>query len=214
MDVCPRRGRERELRRNRALRLDHPAIRLDDSNIIRRHPESREAAHQFRCRNHLVGQIVDPGAAQRSLDQRAIGRTDLGDAGHMQKLAPRRSFELTPEAVGVPQQRHVGGMLEVPEPNDARAAMGGAAVVTGSMALDPQHPLASACQVLRRCAPHRAEAADHDIEMRHNVGLDIRCANRTYCDDAFAAGKGLPARMGEAGPCRPRVRRVSCRRGD
>ena len=143
-DVCPGRGRERKLRRNRALCLEHAAIRLEDGDIIRRHSESREAAHQFRCGDHLVGQIVDPGAAQRSLDQHAIGRADLGDAGHMQKLTPRRSFEVTPEAVGVPQQRHVRGMLEVPEPNDARVAMGRAAVMTGSIALDSQHPLASA----------------------------------------------------------------------
>src|SRR5262249_1453057 len=122
---------------------------------------------------------------------------------------PRRSFELTPEAVGVPQQRHVRGMLEVPEPNDARAAMRGAAVMTGSIALDPQHPLASARQVVRRRAPHGAEAADHDIKMRHNVGLAILSANRSYCDDACSTVKGLRARRAKAGPCGPRLRRVS-----
>src|SRR5262249_32961058 len=124
----------------------------------------------------------------------------------MQKLTPRRSFELTPEAVGVPQQRRVGGMLEVPEPNDARTAMRGAAVMTGSIALDPQHPLASARQVVRCRAPHGAEAADHDIKMRHNVGLAILCANRSYCDGACSTVKGLRAPPAVW----PRLRRGSC----
>ena len=43
-------------------------------------------------------------------------------------------------------------MLEIAEPNDAREPMGGAAVVAGLIALDPQHTLASARQVLKRRA--------------------------------------------------------------
>jgi len=58
------------------------------------------------------------------------------------------------------------------------------AVSTRSVGLDPQHPLAPARQVLGRRTPHRAETAGHDIEMRRNVGLAIRRANRTYCDDS------------------------------
>ncbi len=58
-------------------------------------------------------------------------------------------------------------MLEIAEPNDACAPMGGAAVVARSIALDAQHPLASARQVLHRGAAHRAQAAHDDVEMAH-----------------------------------------------
>src|SRR5262249_220196 len=82
------------------------------------------------------------------------------------------------------------------------AAMRGAAVMTGSIALDPQHPLASARQVVRRRAPHGADAADHDIKMRHNVGLAILSANRSYCDDACSTVKAFRARIAAGRPLR------------
>ena len=78
------------------------------------------------------------GAAQRSRDQGALGRPDLGNAGDVEKLLPARLFELAPESVGVPQQRDIGRMFEIAEPNDARQPMGGAAVVPGLMALEAQ----------------------------------------------------------------------------
>jgi len=75
--------------------------------------------------------------------------------------------------------------------------------MTGKIALDPQHPLASARQVMRRRGPHGAEAADHDIKMRHNVGLAILSVNRSYCDDARSTVKGLRAWLDEGRPLRP-----------
>src|SRR5438132_2572991 len=107
------------------------------------------------------------GAGQRSRDKGALGRPDLGNAGDVEKLLPARLFELAPESVGVPQQRDIGRMLEIAEPNDARQPMGGAAVVPGLMTLEAQHALASARQVRKRRASHRAQAAHGDIEMAH-----------------------------------------------
>src|SRR5262249_5297286 len=166
--------RERELRCNRGLDFENSAIRLDDGDIVRRHPEGREAAHQFRRCKHLVAQVVEMGAGERSSHQTAIGRPDLRDAGDMKKLSSDCSFEFMPQFISVAQQGDIGGMFEVSESNDARQAVGGATVVAWRVTLQPQHALASARHMLERRAPHRAQAADHHIEMSHTVGPAIR----------------------------------------
>src|SRR6266516_3093137 len=58
-------------------------------------------------------------------------------------------------------------MLEITQAEDARAAMRGAAVVAGRVAVEPQHPLAPAYQMKERRGPHRAKTADHDVEIGH-----------------------------------------------
>jgi hypothetical protein len=104
--------------------LENPAIRLKHGEVVRRHPEEREAAHQFRCCEHLVAQTVDLGAGQRSLDQCAVGRPDLRDAGGVEERSPSGFFELMPQCIRAPEQWDVGWMLEIPKSNDASRAMG------------------------------------------------------------------------------------------
>jgi hypothetical protein len=124
MDFRPRLGSKRELRRNARLSFENPAIRLNHGDVIRRHPEGGEAAHQFRCREHLVAQTVDLGAGQRSLDQGAVRRPDLHDTGDVEECSRGGCFKLTPQFISVPQQRDVGRMLEISKSNDACRAMG------------------------------------------------------------------------------------------
>jgi hypothetical protein len=109
----------------------------------------------------------------------------------MEKLSPRRALELTPQLVSMAQQRDVGGMLEIPKSNDAGQAMGGAAVVTGGVPLKPQHALASARQMLERRAPHRAQAADDNIEMSHSVG-PASCFSTVAIAVSIAMARDLP----------------------
>ena len=49
------------------------------------------------------------------------------------------------------------------------------------MALEPQHALAPACQVMERRAPHGPEAADDDIEMGHSPRLSQLRATPLSC---------------------------------
>lgn len=103
-------------------------------------------------------------------------------------------------------------MFEVSKSNDARQAMGGATVVTWRVTLQPEHPLASARQMLERRAPHRAQAADHHIEMSHTVGPAIRFSNSSECGCAFATAKELPPQIkSEAGLRRNCCAAVVCR---
>jgi hypothetical protein len=46
-----------------------------------------------------------------------------------------------------------------------------------------------------RCASHRAEAADHHIEMSHTVGPAIRFSNSSEGGCAFATAKELPPQI-------------------
>ena len=97
----------------------------------------------------------------------AVGRADLGDAGDVQQLAAASRLKLAPQLIGAAQQRHVGRMLEIAEPDDAGFAVRGAAVVARREALDAEHARAAPRQLRQRRAAHRAEA-DHDhVELRH-----------------------------------------------
>ena len=49
------------------------------------------------------------------------------------------------------------------------------------MALEPQHALAPACQVMKCRAPHGPEAADDDIENGHSPRLSLLRATPLSC---------------------------------
>ena len=125
-----------------------------------------------------MAQAVKAGRRQRSRHQGAVGRTDLGDAGGMKERLPGLDLEFPPQRVGAPQQRDVGRVLEIAQANDPGAAVRGAAVVAGRVAIEPEHALAAPRQCMDGRAPHDAETADDDIEMGHSlksVSLTISC---------------------------------------
>src|SRR5258705_10232969 len=87
----------------------------------------------------------------------------------MEELPPRRLLQLAPQRVGALYQRHVGRMLEIGEPDDARCAMRGTAVVAGREPFDAQDALAAACKPMERGAAHHAKPDHDDVEMAHAV---------------------------------------------
>jgi len=90
-----------------------------------------------------MAQAVKAGRRQRSRHQGAVGQTDLGDAGGVKERLPGRDLEFPPQRVGAPQQRDIGRVLEIAQANDPGAAMRGAAVVAGRVAIEPEHALAA-----------------------------------------------------------------------
>jgi hypothetical protein len=105
---------------DRRLGFEKPAIRLEDSDVVLRHPESRKAPHQFRRQEHLVPQVVKAGRGECSPHQGTGGRPDLGYTRHMEQPPADCRFEFAPQRVGAPQQGDVGGVLEISQPDDAR----------------------------------------------------------------------------------------------
>ena len=71
--------------------------------------------------------------------------------------------QLVPQLVGAQQQRHVGRVLEVGLPDDARPAVAGTLVVGGGELLQPEHPLPALGQVIRRGTAHATEPDDDNV---------------------------------------------------
>ncbi len=99
----------------------------------------------------------------------AVGRADLGDAGDVDQRAPGGGLNLAPQRIGPAQQRHVGRMLEIAEPDDAGLAVRGAAVVRRGKALDADDAQAAARQLLERGAADGAEPDHHHVVFRHRA---------------------------------------------
>ena len=129
--------------------------------------EGRKPFHQSRRVQHFVRQAVRARCEQRARHDRAVRRADLGDAGDVQELPAARRLELAPQLVGAAQERHVGRMLEIAEPDDARLAVRGAPVVAGRKALDADHARAAARESARAPRCPCAEADDRYVVFRH-----------------------------------------------
>ena len=110
---------------------------------------------------------MQAGRRQRSGDERSVRRADLGDAGDAEKRLAAGGLEIAPQRVGAAQQRHIGRMLEIAEPDDPRCAMRGAESMARFETVDADDALASASELVDGGAAHRAEPDHHDIERRH-----------------------------------------------
>lgn len=88
-----------------------------------------------------------------------------------------KSFEVRPEFIRSAKERHVIGMFEVGETDDARMAVRTAAVVPRGEAIDAQNADATAREMKQGRAADSAEADDDDIRIHANiVGPDMRIA--------------------------------------
>src|SRR5919106_1420582 len=82
-------------------------------------------------------------------------------------MSPGLSLEPIPQLVGAMEERNIGGILEIGLPDDAGPAVARAPVVRGTKLFDAQYRATSCGDLIRRRAPHRAEAHDDHIEPGH-----------------------------------------------
>jgi hypothetical protein len=99
-----------------------------------------------------------------------------------QRLA-RDALQLTPELVRTTEQRHVGHVLVVREPDDPSDAVRGPELVRNVEAFEPEHAPPAASQMEERGAAHPADADDDGVVARGhakdtNPALD-NCACRS-----------------------------------
>ena len=114
----------------------------------------------------LVGQAVELARPERALEDRAAFGGPASTLPVMcSSCSSGQTLELAPQLVGPPQQRHVGGMLPVGEPDDSGESVGGAVLVDQVEALQPEHSEAPAGEVVQRRTPHPSQT-QHD----HVVG--------------------------------------------
>ena len=86
----------------------------------------------------------------------------------MEQTGGVAGFEVAPKLIGSAQERYVGGVLVVGEPDDARDAVGRAAVVRNVEALEAQAFFSTPGEVVEGSAAH-ATYSEHDrvIAIRH-----------------------------------------------
>ncbi len=100
--------------------------------------------------------VMQPCRSERPADQRAVRRADLGNAGDVQQRPRGLGLDLAPQLVGAADQRHIGRVLEIGEADDAGVAVRRAAIVARWIAINPEHALAAARQMVERGASHDA----------------------------------------------------------
>jgi hypothetical protein len=87
----------------------------------------------------------------------------------MQQRLSGGSFEFSPQRIAAPEQRDVRRMLEIAQPDDARSAMRGAAIMSGFEPVEAENACTAARKMVDRGAAHRAKPNHHDI-----IGLHVR----------------------------------------
>ena len=102
------------------LGRDEAAVGLEHADIIVREYGTPETAASVSAasRTRAAGR-ASREAASVPLTSCAVRRADLDDAGDAHQLAAAVGFQLAPQLVAPPQQRHIGRMLEIAEPDDA-----------------------------------------------------------------------------------------------
>ncbi len=102
-------------------------------------------------------------ASQAAADDFALGRADHQAAGDLQETPSGSLFELPPQLIRSPQQRHVRGMLEIREPDHARSAVTRSLIVRRLELFEAEDALAARRGMRRGGAAHAAKPDDdHD----------------------------------------------------
>ena len=104
---------------NRTLRHDEAAVLLVDGLIVRRQPITGKPLVHARRVQHLVMNAVHVAALERSIDDARTCRPNVEITRHIKQLFTRQLFCLAPQLVRTPQDRHVGRVLEIGQPDDA-----------------------------------------------------------------------------------------------
>lgn len=121
--------------------------------------------------------VVQPGAAERPFDERAVWSSDHQAARFTQQRCPGLAFQGAPELVGPLHQRHVGRMLEVRLADDSCLSVGGPESMRWRVAVEAEDAKTAAGQLERGRAAHCAEPGDDDVVSevgRHSGAAPLR----------------------------------------
>ena len=148
---------------DRPLARDQPPLRLEHRPGGFQQPVPREPRIHLAPRHHLMLQPMQLRRRQRPLEQRIVLRPGVDRPGRHQQRLPGRLLRLVPQLVGPVQQRHIGRVLVIRQPDDAADPVRGAHIVRDVEPLQPEHPVPTPRQVPASGAPHAAHADDDHI---------------------------------------------------
>jgi len=163
VDLCPHGLRCHHVGNNATLGGEEAALGLQQREVSHRKMIAGITSPEFGAGEDLVRQIVQLAGLPGALEDEAILGAGVYRAGDVQELLPRDALYLAPQLVGAAQEQHIGGVLEVSQPDDARVAMGGAHRVRDAKPLQTQHPFPSTSEVVGCGAAHRAHADDDGV---------------------------------------------------
>src|SRR5690606_37033678 len=155
--------RQPDMGEDGALAGDEPALRLVDGGIAVRQLPAGKALGELPRRQFLMVEPVLDARGERARRHAAAARPGVDGTRDEEQLLAVRLLRLAPQAIGVAQQRHVVGMLEIGEADDAVDAVGRAHAMADVEALEPEHALAAPREMICRGAPHAAHADDDDV---------------------------------------------------
>ena len=154
------------MRDDAALGDDEAAVGLVRDLHLGRECVGREAPRHLGAAQHLVLEVVLGARAENAVEDAVAA---LDDSGDVQELLARLGLELAPQLVRAAQERHVVGVLEVREPDDACQSVRRAVLVEQVETLETEHVLAAASEVVERRAPHSADSDDDDVVPLHRA---------------------------------------------
>ena len=153
-----------EVRADRFFRKHDTRLLFEQRHDPRAGRQRRESRSDLRGIQHFVIEMMLARASQAAADHFALRRADHQAASDLEQTPPRALLELPPQFVCAAQQRHVCRVLEVREPDHARAAVTRSLIVGRLELLDAENALA-ARGGMRGCgAAHAAKADDDQIE--------------------------------------------------
>ena len=170
MDLRARALRHRDMRDDRAFRRDESAVRLQHGLMGVRQVVAWRKAPQLGSTEMPMRQFVRAASGKRTLDHGASRRPRIDRARDEEELLAEAALQFAPVLIGTAQQRHVGGILEIGEPDDPVEAVRGAHRVGNVEALEPEHPHTAPGKLPAGGRAHAADTDHDDI-----VGVWMAC---------------------------------------
>ncbi len=152
--------RPAHVRLDAALGEQEAAVALEHELDLGRQAEGGEPARGLGSVDLLVREPVLDARANGALED---PRAALERARDEEQLLAGVGLELPPELVRAEDERHVARVLEVRLADDPGEPVRRAALVRNLEALEPEHALPAAGEVVERRAPHAADSDDDDV---------------------------------------------------
>jgi len=149
--------------------------------------EGRVASAELAAVDRLVRDAVIGAGAKRAVVDPLAG---LHDPRDVEQLFASLRFEVAPQLVCAADERDVARVLEVREPDDAGSPVRRAHVVGYVVALDPEHALASAGEMVEGSTPHPADSDHDDVVPLHWPILDS--VSPSVSDTDFCQEESVP----------------------
>ena len=130
-----------------------------------------KTAPQLGAAHHLMLEPMGLARPERALEDGATLGPGIDASRDVEEPLPGETLELAPQLVGATQERDVGRMLPVGEPDDPGEPVRRAVFMHQVEALQPEHPEPSARQVKQCRAAHTSETKHDRIVSGHGTSI-------------------------------------------